>query len=424
MDKKRQADSKRSRPYPAARVSEKAEESIRKGHPWIYDTEIISPDRTFVNGQLADVLSKKGRYLGTGFFNNHSKIRIRLISGNANDRFDEAFYERRLRYAVDYRRTVMGGDFKCCRLIFGESDQFPGFIVDRFENIIVAQTLSLGIELIKPMLFRLLIKILRETGENIDAVYERNDVPVRELEGLEQKSGFFSDERDTALGADLTGVTQITENGILFNVDYARGQKTGFFLDQKYNRQAVARLSQGKRVLDCFTHTGAFALNAAKAGAEFVSALDISEDAIRMAKDNAALNDMSDKIVFDTVNVFDYLTELAGNESAKKNANFDFMILDPPAFTKNRISLPNAIRGYKEINLKAMKILPRGGYLATCSCSHFMTAALFGKMLSDAAMDASVSLRQIEVRQQSPDHPVLWSMPETDYLQFYIFQIV
>lgn len=419
-----QIDRKNIRQYPAVKVTEKAEESIRKGHPWIYDTEIISPDSSCVNGLLTDVYSKKGRYLGTGFFNNHSKIRIRLISRNANDRFDEAYYERRLRYAIDYRRTVMGPDFKCCRLIFGESDQFPGFIVDRFDSILVAQTLSLGIELIKPMIFRLIVKILREQGEKIEAVYERNDVAVRELEGLEQQVGFFADGHDATLGTDLTGVTQITENGILYNVDYIHGQKTGFFLDQKYNRRAAARISAGKRVLDCFTHTGAFALNAAKAGAEFVCAVDISEDAIRTAKANAVLNDLAEKIVFRTANVFDYLTELADNKSDDKNANFDFIILDPPAFTKNRSSLSNAIRGYKEINLKAMKILPRGGYLATCSCSHFMTADLFKKMLSDAAMDASVSLRQIEIRQQSPDHPVLWNMPETDYLQFYIFQIV
>lgn len=419
-----QTDKKNSRPYPAAKVSEKAEESIRKGHPWIYDSEIISQDGACVNGFLTDVTSKKGKYLGTGFFNDHSKIRIRLISRNSNDKFDEAFYERRLRYAVDYRRTVMGADFKCCRLIFGESDQFPGFIVDRFENILVAQTLSLGMDLIKPMIFRLLLKILREQGENIEAVYERNDLAVRELEGLEQQTGYFEGLNDASGGSDFTGVTKITENGILYNVDYAHGQKTGFFLDQKYNRLSVARLSHGKRVLDCFTHTGAFALNAAKAGAEFVCALDISEDAIRTARENAALNGLTEKIVFNTVNVFDYLTELAGNKSKVSNTNFDFIILDPPAFTKNRISLPNAIRGYKEINLKAMKILPRGGYLATCSCSHFMTADLFRKMLADAAMDASVSLRQIEARQQSPDHPVLWDMPETDYLQFYIFQIV
>lgn len=424
MDKKMQTDKKNSRPYPAAKVSEKAEESIRKGHPWIYDSEIISQDGACVNGFLTDVTSKKGKYLGTGFFNDHSKIRIRLISRNSNDKFDEAFYERRLRYAVDYRRTVMGAGFKCCRLIFGESDQFPGFIVDRFENILVAQTLSLGMDLIKPMIFRLLLKILREQGENIEAVYERNDLAVRELEGLEQQTGYFEGLNDASGGSDFTGVTKITENGILYNVDYAHGQKTGFFLDQKYNRLSVARLSHGKRVLDCFTHTGAFALNAAKAGAEFVCALDISEDAIRTARENAALNGLTEKIVFNTVNVFDYLTELAGNKSKVSNTNFDFIILDPPAFTKNRISLPNAIRGYKEINLKAMKILPRGGYLATCSCSHFMTADLFRKMLADAAMDASVSLRQIEARQQSPDHPVLWDMPETDYLQFYIFQIV
>ncbi len=405
-------------------VTEKAEDGIRSGHPWIYNTEILPLEKEISNGSLIDVYSKKARYLGTGFYNKNSKITLRLISGNANDRFDEAFFERRLRYAIDYRRTVMGDDFDCCRLIFSEADQFPGLTVDRFGKVLVAQTLSLGIELIKPMILNLMVKILREQGEEIEAVYERNDVPIRELEGLGQGVGFFTGDPLLGLRTDLPGQIEIEENGIRYIVDYVNGQKTGYFLDQKYNRQAVARLSKGRKVLDCFTHTGAFALNAAKAGAEHVTAVDVSEDAIRLAEENAKLNNLNERITFRAANVFDFLTDLANRRIKDIDTNFDLIILDPPAFTKSRSSISNAIRGYKEINMKAMKILPRGGYLATCSCSHFMTNELFRGMLGDAAYDASVTLRQIEERQQSPDHPILWNVPETNYLKFYLFQIV
>lgn len=402
--------------FPRFLVTEKAENSIRGGHPWIYHTEITEA-APCEDGALADVFSRKGKYLGTGFYNSHSKIRIRILSRNANDRFDEAFWERRLRYAVDYRRTVMGKDFSCCRLIFGEADSFPGLTVDRFQNILVAQTLSLGMERLKPILFPLLVSILREYGEKIDGIYERNDVGIRELEGMEQGKGAFQAE---GLSQNLPGITEITENGIRYTVDYVNGQKTGFFLDQKYNRQAVGRIAPGKRVLDCFTHTGAFALNAAKAGAAHVCAVDISQEAVDMARKNAELNNLQENMSFVKANVFDLLTQMA--ETGKKE--YDFIILDPPAFTKSHSTVRNAARGYKEINLKAMKLLPRGGYLATCSCSHFMTDDLFRKMLHNAAEDAQVSLRQIEGRQQSPDHPILWNVPETDYLKFYIFQVV
>lgn len=405
-----------SRSFPRFVVTEKAEAAVRSGHPWVYHTEILET-APCEDGALADVYSRKGRYLGTGFFNSHSKIRIRIISRNANDRFDEAFYERRLRYAVDYRRTVMGKDFSCCRLIFGEADSFPGLTVDRFGSVLVAQTLSLGVERLKPMIFPLLVSILRGYGETIDGIYERNDAAIRELEGMEQGKGAFEAE---GLSRDLPGKTQILENGIRYEVDYSNGQKTGFFLDQKYNRQAVGRIAPGKRVLDCFTHTGAFALNAAKAGAAHVCAVDISQDAVDMAQKNAELNGLQGVMSFQKANVFDLLTQMA--ESGKKD--YDFIILDPPAFTKSHSTVQNASRGYKEINLKAMKLLPRGGYLATCSCSHFMTDGLFRKMLHSAASDAQVSLRQIEGRQQSPDHPILWNVPETDYLKFYIFQVV
>lgn len=405
---------KQERAFAKVSVTRKAENSIQTGHPWIYDTELVKTEGSYQNGDLVDVLSPRGKYLGTGFINDHSKIRIRLISRNANDKFDEAFYERRLRHAWEYRKTVMGEDITNCRLIFGESDFFPGLTVDRFQDILVTQTLSLGIERIKPMLFPLLYKILKEDGQQINGIYERNDVAIRQLEGMEQGKGFF-----TLDGQAVPQSTQTTivENGIEYGVDFENGQKTGFFLDQKYNRQAVARLSSGKRVLDCFTHTGSFALNAAKGGAQHVHAVDISESAIEMASENARRNGLQDSISFQAVNVFDLLPEIHTGE-------YDFIILDPPAFTKSRQTLEHATRGYKEINLRAMKLLPHGGYLATCSCSHFMTDTLFRNMLRSAAFDASVSLRQIEARQQAPDHPIMWNVPETDYLKFYIFQVV
>lgn len=401
--------------FPRFTVSDKAERSIRLGHPWVYDTEILSGEGA--DGCLATVLNRKGRWLGTALFNGRSKIRLRLISRNTNDDFSEAFFERRLRHAVEYRRTVMGPDFSCCRLIFGEADFFPGLTVDRFGNILVAQTLSLGMEQRKEMLFRLLVKILREEGETIDALYERNDVRIRELEGMEQGKGFFEME---GLAKDLSGVTEICENGIRYEVDYINGQKTGFFLDQKYNRQAAARLAPGRRVLDCFTHTGAFALNAAKAGAEHVCAVDVSADALTMARKNAERNDLTGNMSFREANVFELLTAMGDT----KNREYDYIILDPPAFTKSHGTVHSAERGYHEINRRAMQILPRGGYLATCSCSHFMTEELFCKMLRHAASDAGRSLRQIEARQQSPDHPILWNVPETNYLKFYLFQVV
>ena len=408
-----------SRNFPIASITEKGEKALRGGHVWVYADEVTSLSQTPENGALVDVHSPKGRYLGTGFYNANSKIRIRVISKNANDRFDEAFWERKLRWAIDYRRTVMGAeDFKCCRLIFGEADAFPGFTVDRFDNILVTQVLSLGIEKIKDRLYATLIRLLREEfGQTIDALYERNDVAIRELEGMKQYTGFWTGE---GLATNLDGKTTIVENGIVYEVDYINGQKTGFFLDQKYNRAAIRKIAKGRRVLDCFTHTGSFALNAAAAGAELVNAVDISADAIELARANSARNSLQSNMSFTCCDVFDLLAELA-NTNQK---DYDFIILDPPAFTKSRDTLKNAIKGYKEINLKAMKLLPRGGYLATCSCSHFMTETYFKQMLHNAAADAGVGLRQIEARQQSPDHPILWNVPETDYLKFFIFQIV
>ena len=403
--------------YPILTATDKAARALRGGHPWVYGEEVLETCGECRDGGIVDVQTRSGHWLGAGFFNSASKIRVRILSRNKNDQFDEAFWERRLRYAVDYRRTVMGADFSNCRLIFGEADGFPGLTVDRFESVLVVQVLSLGIERIKTVLISALVRILREYGQQIDAVYERNDVKLRAKEGLEQGKGFLTLD---GLRTDLPGHVEITENGIRYDVDYINGQKTGFFLDQKYNRRAAAQLARGKRVLDCFTHTGAFGLNCAAGGAEHVVSVDVSEDALETARHNARLNGLEQKIEYRCADVFELLTAL----SAEKRGAYDFVILDPPAFTKSSATVHNAIRGYKEINLKAMRVLPRGGYLATCSCSHFMTDELFRIMLADAAKDAQVSLRQIEARQQGPDHPILWNVPETDYLKFYLFQIV
>ncbi len=407
---------KTGRSFPSAFVTKKAETALKNGHPWVYGEEITMQSPDIKNGELVDVFSQKGSYLGTGFYSEMSKIKIRILSDNANETFSAAFFERRLRYAVDYRRTVMGADFHCCRLIFGEADGLPGLTVDRFENILVCQVLSYGMDLIKGDIFRCLVRILLDEGEKIDGVFERNDVAIRELEGLPQYKGWY--EIEGLEHPDNTNVT-ITENSIKYNVDFENGQKTGFFLDQKYNRLAVSKFAKGKTVLDCFTHTGSFALNAALGGAKSVTAVDISADAVKLAEKNAELNGI-ENIEFMTADVFDLLPELEKTSKRK----YDFIILDPPAFTKSRKTVANAQKGYKEINFRAMKLLGRGGYLATCSCSHFMSNELFVKMLKSAAADAGVQLKQIEVRQQSCDHPILWNVPETDYLKFYIFQIV
>ena len=402
------------REYPSFIITKKGSAWVGTGHPWIYAQEIISKSTEPENGALVDALSENGRYLGTGLYSRESKIGLRLISRNANDRFDAEFWKRRIRYAWDYRRTVMGGDVSCCRVIFGEADGFPGLTVDRFSNILVTQTLSVGMERLKDAIFPLLAEVLRESGERIDGIYERNDVAIRALEGLEQGKGWYELPGEEH---PQSTVTEICENGIYYAVDFENGQKTGFFLDQKYNRLAVARIAKGRRVLDCFTHTGSFALNAARGGAEHVTAVDVSESAVEMARENARRNGLEDRMDFVAADVFDLLPEV-------KKGEYDFIILDPPAFTKSRKTVGRAEKGYKEINLRALKALPRGGYFATASCSHFMPSELFVKMLRSAAQDANVELRQIEARQQAPDHPILWNVPETDYLKFYIFQVV
>ena len=407
------------RSFPIYTVTAKAEKSLRLGHPWVYAEEIKTMTEAAANGEFVDVRSGKGAYLGTGWVSESSKIRVRVISTNANDKFDEAFWRRRIRYAIAYRQTVMGDrDFRACRLIFGESDQFPGLVVDRFENVLVAQVMSVGIEMRKDMIFRIIVEELRAINQQIDVLYERNDVATRTLEGLEQYKDFYTNT-DINLTNVHDGHVEIEENGLKFDVNYIDGQKTGYFLDQKYNRQAIMKIARGRRVLDCFTHTGAFALHAHRGGAAHVTAVDISQLAIDQARANAERNDIHD-MDFICANVFELLTQRCD----RGERTDDFIILDPPAFTKSHATARDAYRGYKEINLKAMRLLPRGGYLATCSCSHFMKDDMFREMLIDAAHDANVNLRQIEARQQSPDHPILLNVPETNYLKFYIFQVV
>ena len=408
---------KAARPYPKIIITPKGEAALTGGHPWVYEGEVTAVDSGAEDGGLVDVVSRRGSWLGCGFYNSRSKIRVRLVSRNANDDFSDAFWERRIRYAWEYRKTVMGEtDSRCCRVIFGEADLFPGLTVDRFESVLVTQTLSLGMERIKGRLFPLLARVLREDGQDIRGIYERNDVAIRELEGTAQNKGWYPLPGETPPAE--TSV-DITENGITYTVDFENGQKTGFFLDQKYNRLAVSRLAKGRTVLDCFTHTGSFALNAARGGAAHVTAVDVSEFAVQCAAENARRNGLDGVMDCVAANVFDLLPQLE-----KQPKKYDFIILDPPAFTKSRKTVHNAMTGYKEINYRAMKLLPRGGYLATCSCSHFATEELFIRMLRSAARDAGVQLRQIEARQQCADHPILWGVDETNYLKFFIFQVV
>ena len=407
---------KTPRQLPVFTVSKKSENKLRAGHPWVYDNEIESAPDVCENGSVVDVLSQKGTYLGSGLVSEKSKIRIRLLTTNANDRFDESFWQRAVKYAIDYRLAVMGDDFSCCRLVFGEADRLPGLTVDKYGDILSVQVLSVGIERVKDIIYKALVTELAAKGVTVRGIMERNDVAIRELEGLTQYKGWY--EADF-LPTPPSPVTEIVENGIIYEVDVLNGQKTGFFLDQKYNRLAAAKIAKDRRVLDCFTHTGSFALNAAKGGAAHVTAVDVSQLAVDTARANAERNGLQDTMDFVCEDVFELLPKLK-----EQGAKYDYIILDPPAFTKSRKTIGSAERGYKEINLRAMKLLPRGGFLATCSCSHFMDSERFLKMVKSAADDAGVSLRLIEARRQSPDHPILMGVEETDYLKFYLFQVV
>lgn len=402
------------RDFPRVTVTEKCRKRTSDGHPWIYDNEITAADE-ITDGALADVISEKGRYIGTGFFNSHSKIRVRIISRNANDTFDDSFFKRRLEYAYSYRKTVMTEeDMNACRLIFGEADGFPGLTVDKFNDLLSVQILSLGIEQRRDIILNALLDILRNDGAKIRGVYLRNDVNIRTLEGMSEEKGWYFREGETS------PVTEIVENGIRYRVDVENGQKTGFFLDQKYNRRAAASIARGKNVIDCCTHTGSFALNCAKAGAAHVTAVDVSAAAVEMARSNAVLNGLESNMDFVRSDVFDFLK--ARIEAHDRSA--DYIILDPPAFTKSRKTVGNARNGYLELNTLAMRLLPRGGYLATASCSHFMKDELFADMLKAAAKAAGVDLRLIELCRQAPDHPILMAVDETEYLKFFLLQII
>ena len=408
---------KAERTFPQLAITKKGSRVAQSGHPWIYADEVLTSHDDLPNGCLVDAVTENGRYLGTGFLSKESKIRIRILSRNANDRFDEPFWRRRIQYAWEYRKAVMGNDIGCCRIVFGEADGLPGLTADRFSDLLVVQCLSFGMEQRKSIIYPLLKETLEQDGCTIRGIFERNDNSLRNREGLRQQKGWYLLSGEAAPGSPIT---EITENGIRYLVDVENGQKTGFFLDQKYNRLAVSRIAKGRCVLDCFTHTGSFALNAAKGGAKHVTAVDISDTAVQMAKENAVRNGLADRMDFLTADVFDLLPDLA----ASGQKPYDLIILDPPAFTKSRKTASNVERGYHEINYRAMKLLPRGGYLATASCSHFMPSDQFVSMLRSASADAGVSLRQIEVRQQAADHPILWNVPETDYLKFYLFQVV
>lgn len=406
-----------NRPYAKLTITKKGERAARSGHPWVYGEEVTHVEGTYQTGDIVDVYSDKDRYLGTGFANDISKIRVRIVSRNANDRFDEAFWQRRVKYALDYRKTVMGDkDFACCRLIFGDADDMPGLTVDRYNDVLVAQTLCYGMDQVKPVIFKALVDELAAMGVTIRGIYERNDVKVRELDGMKEYKGWYQADFLPQPGSVLT---TIDENGILYDVDVENGQKTGFFLDQKYNRLAMQRICKGKKVLDCFTHMGTFALNAGIAGASEVTGLDISEYAVAQAEANARLNHLENTVHFRCANVLDELPKLAA-----AGEKYDVVILDPPAFTKSREATKNAIKGYREINMKGLKLVKDGGYLATCSCSHFMTQELLAKTVKEAAKATHKRLRQVEFRTQAPDHPILWAADESYYLKFYIFQVV
>lgn len=405
---------------------------LKAGGAWIYDNEIdkvilgngqilsfstllkqftAEEIKDFDNGGIVDVVDFDDYFMGVGFINVHSKITVRMLTRN-DEVIDEAFIRNRVKSAWEYRKTVlMPQDLNCCRIIFGEADFMPGLVIDKYSDVLVVESLALGIDRLKPQIVDALVQLLKEDGIEIKGVYERSDAPVRKKEGMRPYKGFIGEEFDTDV--------EIIENGVHYMVDVVNGQKTGFFLDQKYNRLAMQRICRGKKVLDCFTHMGTFALNAGIAGASDVTGLDISEYAVAQATENSKRNNLSDTVKFRCANVLDELPRLY-----ETGESYDVVILDPPAFTKSKEATKNAIKGYREINMKGLKLVRNGGYLATCSCSHFMTQELFTKTIEQAAKAVHKRLRQVEFRTQAPDHPILWAADESYYLKFYIFQVV
>ncbi len=381
---------------------------LKAGGMWVYDNEIASVMGGFENGDIVTVQDFDGYYMGCGYINMKSKIAVRILSRKKDVIIDDAFFEKRVRDAWNYRREVI--DTSSCRVIFGEADFLPGIVVDKFSDILVVESLALGIDRWKVTIVESLKKVLAEDGIMVRGVYERSDARVRLQEGMERSKGFIGDTFDTKV--------EIVENGVKFLVDVEDGQKTGFFLDQKSNRSAVGRLCRNKKVLDCFTHTGSFALNAGAAGAESVLGVDASSLAVKQAEENARLNGLEEKVKFRCADVFEVLPELEAS-----GEKYDVVILDPPAFTKSRDSVKKAVKGYREINLRGLKLVKNGGFLATCSCSHFMEPELFARTIREAAAGAHKRLRQVEFRTQSADHPILWAADSSYYLKFYIFQV-
>ena len=382
--------------------------TIKAGGMWVFDNEIANIMGEFENGDMVIVQDFDGYKMGKGFINTNSKITIRLMTRNSEEKINEEFLMMRVRNAWEYRKKTV--DISSCRIIFGEADFLPGLVVDKFSDVLVVQSLALGIDRLKHTILDSLVKVLKEDGIEVRGIYERSDAKVRTNEGLERIKGFIGEEFDTKV--------EIVENGEHYLEDEKDGKKTGFFLDQKYNRLAIQRLCKDAKVLDCFTHTGSFALNAGIAGAASVLGVDASQLAVDQATENAALNGLSDVVKFQCLDVFELLPELE-----RRKEQFDVVILDPPAFTKSRNSIKNAVKGYREINLRAMKLVKDGGFLATCSCSHFMSYELFTKTINEAARNVHKRLRQVEFRTQAPDHPILWAADESYYLKFYIFQV-
>ncbi len=382
--------------------------TLKSGGMWVFDNEIASITGSFHNGDMVMIHDFDGYPMGKGFINQNSKIRIRLMTRNIHQEINHDFLKQRVKDAWEYRKKTV--DTGCCRIVFGEADFLPGLVIDKFSDVLVVESLALGIDRLKEEIISCLKELLAEDGITIKGVYERSDAKVRLNEGMERTKGFIGKEFDTNV--------EIVENSVKYIVDVKDGQKTGFFLDQKYNRLSIQKLCKDARVLDCFTHTGSFALNAGIAGAKEVIGIDSSQLAVNQAVENAKLNGLEDRISFRCRDVFELLPELE-----EKGESFDVVILDPPAFTKSRSSIKNAVKGYREINLRAMKLVRDGGFLATCSCSHFMSYELFTETINQAARNVHKRLRQVEFRTQAPDHPILWAADESYYLKFYIFQV-
>lgn len=383
--------------------------SLKAGGAWIFDNEIETVTGSFEDGDIVMIHDFDGYPMGKGYINSHSKIRIRVLTRNKDENIDETFFRKRLVDAWEYRKKTV--DTSSCRIVFGEADFLPGLVVDKFSDVLVFQALALGMDRRKEMVMGILKEVLEEDGVSVRGIYERSDAKEREKEGLRKTKGFLGPQFDT--------LVPIEENGVKYIVDVKDGQKTGFFLDQKYNRLAIQKLCKGAKVLDCFTHTGSFALNAGVAGAASVLGVDASELAVCQAQENAKLNHLEERVKFISEDVFELLPKLVNQQE-----KYDLVILDPPAFTKSRNSIKNAVKGYREINIRGMKLVKDGGYLATCSCSHFMDFELFTKTIRQAAASAHVRLRQVEFRTQAADHPILWAADESYYLKFYIFQVV